>query len=352
LAALLAGSRYEGFFLIALVCAAFVFRKQWTRAIAIGTAAILPVAAYGLFSVANGALFLPNSVMLKAAGESVSPQSILFKPIGGEDLLFYKNNRGLVVLVAIGLAASLLHYIRTRRLWQPQALLPLFLSLMILLHGHFVFSSTYWAYRYDAYLVGFGMFAAAVAFSPFAPSIGALLPTPRTLVIALAMVTLVFSVADPKVGLFAATEVAGARNTYLEHYEVAQFIDRYYPNDVVIVNDLGAVTYFTRARILDIVGLGDMEPLLIRRNNGHYARDDVWRWTAKYEPTIAIIQLDWSWVAPRIPVQWIQAAVVKVPSHAQRIGFFAVDPKATALLRANVEHHYGVERRAAGYRVY
>ena len=33
---------------------------------------------------------------------------------------------------------------------------------MILLHGHFVFSPLYWAYRYDAYLVGFGLFVAAV----------------------------------------------------------------------------------------------------------------------------------------------------------------------------------------------
>jgi hypothetical protein len=34
---------------------------------------------------------------------------------------------------------------------------------------------------------------------------------------------------------------------------------------VVIVNDLGAVTYYTQARILDLVGLGDTEPLEIMR---------------------------------------------------------------------------------------
>ena len=351
LAALLGASRYEGFFLIGLICVAFAFRRQWSRAVAIGAVALLPVVLYGVVSMANGALFFPNSLMLKAAGESVSPLRVFFKPFGREDLTFYENNRGLVLLVAIGLLAVLAHGIRNRR-WQFHALLPVLLAGMIVLHGHFVFSSTYWAYRYDAYLVGFGVFAVAVALADFTRSADGRRPVRTSLVPALAMVALSFAVADPKMGLFAATEIAGARNTYLEHYEAAQFVQRFYSNDAVVVNDIGAVTYFTRARILDLVGLGDMEPLLIRRDTGEYTRDDVRRWTAKYEPTIAIVQLDWSWVAPRIPVEWIQAAEVQVPSHGQRLGFFAIKPADKALLRANVEYHYGVERAAAGFRVY
>ena len=38
----------------------------------------------------------------------------------------------------------------------------------------------------------------------------------------------------------------------------------------MIVNDLGAVTYYTQARILDLAALGDIEPLEIMRRTGTY----------------------------------------------------------------------------------
>ena len=45
LGALLGASRYEGFFLIGLVCLAFLARRQLTRAVSVGVASLLPVAA-------------------------------------------------------------------------------------------------------------------------------------------------------------------------------------------------------------------------------------------------------------------------------------------------------------------
>ena len=80
LAALLGASRYEGFFLIGLACLGFFARRQLLRGVSIGTAALLPVVAFGAISVANGAFFLPNSLMLRAAGPSVSAVSALLKP--------------------------------------------------------------------------------------------------------------------------------------------------------------------------------------------------------------------------------------------------------------------------------
>jgi hypothetical protein len=141
------------------------------------------------------------------------------------------------------------------------------------------------------------------------------------------------------------------RNTRLEHYEIAQFVNAYYPHGTVVVNDLGAVTYFTDARVLDIVGLGDIEPLLIARRTGAYTREDVYEWTSRSHPRIAIVQLNWSWVAPRVPPQWIEVAEVAVPPVGQKVGFFAVAAEAADLLRADVAYHFQTLRGAAGYRV-
>jgi hypothetical protein len=94
-----------------------------------------------------------------------------------------------------------------------------------------------------------------------------------------------------------------------------------------------------------------VEPLEIMRRTGSYTSTDVQTWTAKYQPAIAIIQMGWSWIVPRIPREWIKVAEVEVPPHRQRIGFFAVNPKESWILRASVEQHYAPLARPLGYRL-
>ena len=312
----------------------------------IGAAALLPVAAFGVISLANGSYFLPNPLMVKAVGENTSMFSALLKPFGGEDLAFLQNNRAMPILLGLGILGALAHGLSRRGFWRPAALLPLALAAMILLHGHFVFSPLFWVYRYDAYLVAFGIFVAAVALAE--------LPSPKTLprgaLPALLVACLVPALADVREGLFPDAEVQGMRNTFLEEYQTAQFLLRYYPRDAVIVNDLGAVTYYTEARILDLVGLGDLEPLVIMRRAAYTGRD-VLAWTAPYQPKLAIVQLNWSIVRPLIPPEWVKVAVVEVPPHRHPVGFFAVDPKESWTLRGSVAQHFGPLARTLGYRI-
>jgi hypothetical protein len=344
LAALLAASRYEGFFLIGLVCLAFLVRRQPLRAVSIGLAALLPVAAFGLISVANGWYFLPNPLMVKGVGETGSTLAALLKPFGSEDLAFLQNNRAMPILVGLGVVGVLAHWRLRRGPWRPPVLFPLLLAAMILVHGHFVFSPEYWVYRYDAYLVAFGVFVAAVVMAE-TPAPRAL---PRGALAALLVASLVPMIADVREGLVPDTEIEGMRSTYLEQYQTAQFIRSYYPGDAVIVNDLGAVTYYTQARILDLVGLGDIEPLEIMRRTA-YTSSGVTAWTAPYQPSIAIVSLGWSLVGPLIPPEWVKVAVVDVPPHRHRVAFFAVDRKQSWTLRASVAQHFGSLDQALGY---
>ena len=108
---------------------------------------------------------------------------------------------------------------RARRdLFDPQVLLPLLLVGMILLHGHFVFSPLYWAYRYDAYLVGFGLFVAAVVLADLRVPGG----LPRGALAAVLVAALVPLVASVGEGLVPDAEIEGMRNTYLEEYQTAR----------------------------------------------------------------------------------------------------------------------------------
>lgn len=336
LGALLAASRYEGFFLVGLACLAFLARRQVLRAVSIGAAALLPVAVFGLVSVANGSYFLPNPLMVKAVGENASMLAALLKPFGSEDLAFLQNNRAMPILLALGLLGALAHGLSRRGFWRAPVLFPLALAAMILLHGHFVFSPLFWVYRYDAYLVAFGIFGVAVALVEL-PAPGAL---PRGVLPAFLVAALVPLLADVREGLFPGAEVEGMQGTYLEQYQTAQFLQRYYPRDAVIVNDLGAVTYYTEARILDLVGLGDIEPLRIMRRSAYTSRDVV-AWTAPYQPSIAIVSLNWSVVRPLIPPEWVRVAIVEVPPNRHPVGYYAVDPKQAWTLRGSVAQHFG-----------
>jgi hypothetical protein len=315
----------------------------------IGLSAIVPVGIFGLFAVYQGGFFLPNPLLFKAGGASASAFNVLLKPIGDEELAFFRNTPALLLFAALALAAAATGILRVRTLWFAGAMLPLTLVMMIALHAHFVFSSTFWAYRYDAYLAGFGIFALAAA---HAVLLGKLqrLGVAQWLTVGVLAGLALFAV-SPRESLAAATEVEGVRDTNLEHVETARFIRDYYPHEVVAVNDLGAVTFFTDAHILDLVGLGNLEPLQIMRTAGDYTAQDVAAWLAPYQPRIAIIQPTWSWIAPRVPRSWIKVAEIAIPPHGERVGFFAIDPTAAALLRANVHYHFGELRAASGYRV-
>jgi hypothetical protein len=286
--------------------------------------------------------------MLKGAGEAKSALSALVQPFGGKDVAFLQTSPGVFVLLVLSGLAAAWQWRARRSALRPEVLLPLLLAAMIVLHGHFVFSPAYWAYRYDAYLVGFGVLVAAVLAAGWA--------RPRLMAAgwwpALLSLSLVPVVADVREGVFPAAEIAGVRRTYLEHYQAAQLVRSYHADDVVIVNDLGAISYFTENRILDLVGLGDVEPLeIMRKSNGRYTSADVQAWTSKQDPKIAIVQLGWSFVAPLVPREWIQVAEVEVPGDRHRLGLFAVDPKRAWVLRASAELHYGALARPLGYRI-
>ena len=336
--ALLGASRYEGFFLVAIVCMLLIFRRRLGIGVALGTAAAAPLVVFGLVAIANGSLFLPNSLLLKAGGEQLSGLTVLFRAPGAEDLELFRRNPALLIVLIAAVTAGALALARHRRLWQPQVLAPLMLAAMIALHAHFAFSSLFWVYRYDAYLVGFGLVAIALA--------AARLPA---LPLAAGLAVLVAAIASPAQALYPDATIRASRENFLEHYGAADFVNRYYPAGPVVVNDIGAFSYFGDARFLDLFGLGDIEPVRIRRaQHGQYTAADVDRWTAPYHPSAAIVQLGWGFVVERVPPTWVKVAEVEFASSAQVIGFFAMTPDSALALRAHVREYYeplaGVDR--------
>jgi hypothetical protein len=332
--ALLGASRYEGFFLVGLVCLLLALRRQLAAGIALGATAIAPLIGFGIVAIANGSMFLPNSLLLKAGGEQISGLAVLFKLPGAEDLELFSRHPALLIVFVAGIAATLVAAARHRTLWHAQVLAPLMLVAMTALHAHFAFSSLFWVYRYDAYLIGFGIVAVGAAAAGITARFGG---AP----IAAALALLVMAVVSPMRALYPEQEITASRENYLEHLRAADFVNRYYPSGPVVVNDIGAVSYFGDALFLDMFGLGDVEPLKIRRvNQGRYTAEDVERWTQRFHPSAAIVQLGWAWVPERVPANWIKVAEVEIVPSRQVLGFFATTPDSAIALREHVREYY------------
>ena len=341
--ALLGASRYEGLFLVAIVCVLLVCRRRPGLGVGLGAAAVAPLVALGLVAIANGSLFVPNSLLLKAGGEQLSGLTVLFRPPGTADLELFGRNPALSIVLVAAVIAGAIALARLRTPWQPPVLAPLMLAVMIALHAHFAFSSLFWVYRYDAYLAGFGVIAIAIAVA--AARLG-------TLPLAAGLAVFISAVASPAQALYPDATIRGARENFLEHYGAADFVNRYYPAGPVVVNDIGAFSYFGDARFFDLFGLGDIDPLVIRRANaGRYTAADVDRWTAPHHPSAAILQLSWAFVVERVPPNWLKVAEVTVVSNGQLIGFFAMTPDSALALRERVREYYGPLAGADRYSV-
>ncbi|HWI17509.1 MAG TPA: hypothetical protein VNT81_07170 [Vicinamibacterales bacterium] len=332
--ALLGASRYEGFFLVGVVCLLLACRRRLPAGIALGATAIVPLIVLGLISVANGSMFLPNSLLLKAGGEQSSGLAVLFKLPGAEALELFSRHPALLVVFVAGVIATIVAAVRLRSVWHAQVLAPLMLVAMTALHAHFAFSSLFWVYRYDAYLIGFGVVAMGAAASSLPSRIGG----PAT---AAALAVFLFAIASPRRALYPEPEITAARENFLEHVRAADFVNRYYPAGPVVVNDIGALSYFGDALFLDMFGLGDVEPLKIRRaNHGAYTAADVEQWTRPFHPSAAIVQLGWAWVPERVPASWTKVAEIEIVRSRQVLGFYAMSPDSAIALRDHVREYY------------
>ena len=343
---LLGSSRYEGFFLVAIVCVTFAARRRFVAAALIAVASWVPATLFGAISIWNGAFFLPNSLMLKAVAESASGIGSLLKPLGANDFAFLRGHLNLMIFSAVGVAAAISQAMKDRSVWRPGVLLPVWLVFAILLHGHYTFSPTYWAYRYDAYLLGLAMFVAAVASARLLEAS----PYGR-LILASTLVLITASLGDYREALFPREEIAGAKITHDGDVAIAKFVATYYPAETIAINNLGALAYYTDADIVDVVGLGDLEPLLIQRRTGRYTRDDVREWVSTHHARIAILQVDWSYIVPLVPGQWHEEIELALPPDGQRVGFFAIDPQEAVRLRTMVQEYFGQWRQIDGYRL-
>src|SRR6185437_11714575 len=98
--------------------------------------------------------------------------------------------------------------------------------------------------------------------------------------------------------------VRASNDRFLEHIQMARFISNAFDHDTIVVNDIGTIAYYTHAHLLDLIGLGSIEPVRAIHDKRSFTAADVDAWASSQHASIAILQTQWHLVSRVIPPSW------------------------------------------------
>jgi hypothetical protein len=333
--ALMVGTRYEGLLMAGVACLILLVHRRWLRALVIAASAWIPVGVYALFSRAHGGYWLPNSVAIKglrvtglSAAERLSNVWAVAKPnlIRGPHLAF------LAVLLLLMAAA----------LRKPR---PRLAATLAVVGGtsllHLLTADVGWAFRYEAYLVGAGLVAAACAWPALRDS------RPKFVPIATIVLSLTIAVLVLRCALAGAMLPKFSRNIYLQQWQTARFLQASYPGGAVAANDIGAIDYQTDLHCLDLAGLASADVFNAKRS-GDYTTDFLEDLADARGIQVAVLYDSWfsahpitSLGGPPVPDSWIRVRRWRVPEKLQlgdtTISFYALSPEQAATLKTKLD---------------
>ena len=338
LAPLVSTIRYESIFIIGVLLLIFLLRRRYSFALLLGSLATLPLVLYALLSVSHGWLPLPHSVLIKGARPFHRTDNFV-EAIG---LRFFKQamaNPHMLTLALLGLMGYWIFRSRGRSDNKNALTATVFIYTICL---HLQFAQTGWLYRYEAYIVALGLVTAF-------PLVTWLLQKTKTvhlfrsnriqttLFSAITLALLITPFVGRAVKSFIDTPRA-MNDRYFEHIKPAEFLACYYGNSTVVVNDIGAISYYSSCRTLDVCGIGNVEPVLRKIKKRDYTKKDVFEWAEREGAEIAVVQI--ACMQSLIPEKWILVASWNFPRNVvfgdKRICFFAMNANAATILARNI----------------
>jgi len=336
--------RLEGLFAVLAVCGMLLWKRRLLPAGLIALGGGAPLLGFALFSYLQGGYVLPNPVLSKGNLPDLTSLEGAVMTFGGHMVKALFNSISLSLVCLLAVLAALLKRCPNRG---PESTEPRFLALAVGLAIllHLQFAKVGWLFRYEAYLVVAGVVAAVSLIDLPGPrpgeGWGSLLrslqrASPPLRAGACCLGAILLITYGARAGQSAATAALSMRDRYLEHVLPARFVAEYYPARTVVVNDIGAMAFYSRSRFLDLYAIGSTKPLtwILEKRDLQKACSE---WIRKSDARIAVLQTERSWVAGALPSQWVHVADWKVPRnvmfHDHVVGLYARDENEAKLLR-------------------
>ncbi|HEU0064507.1 MAG TPA: hypothetical protein VFQ58_05730 [Flavisolibacter sp.] len=329
---LTAAIRYEGIFIIAIACLILVFNKKLLHAILLGFVCMLPLLVFGIYSIHRGSYFLPNSVLVKS--ETI--------PTGLSGLIHFISN---ILVEKLTLSRAGIAALATQRLLfiLPLALIVFkqqikgntsYLYVLVFYFGatlfHLSLASTGWFYRYEAYLIAGGVLISSYLLFLYGDKIWTQQPILMRIVMTIVLIYLIFPIVLRSTAAFSKARQA-CINIYEQQYQMAEFSRKYYNNNIIAANDIGAVSYFSGARILDLWGLASIEVAKSKKKN-YWTPDFLDRLV--HQNNADVIMVYDSWFSDSLLKRWNKVATWKIQNNVV-CGDSIVSFYATNIYKAN-----------------
>ena len=340
-APLVTAVRYEGAFLIAVVCGLLLLRRQWRPLVALALLGLLPIALYAVIALTQGWPPLPNSILAKAGLPSDGSAAEIFAYLR-HGLVVLRFHPDLLVMITAALALFI-HRHGRRGAWAAGQLWLLIFAATALLHVQFAQVGA--DLRYEGYLLALGVVAIGLtAGGPLSRLASGLRAGAERRLTSGALVLLVVCLLAPLLprATSAVSDTPRAmRNIFQQQYQMGLFLRDYYQGQAVVANDIGAINYLADIRLVDVVGLAS-EEVLRRRYDGSCDAALIDSLARQQEAVVAVMYADWfvQQYGP-LPAHWWPVASWTIPDNIAcaraKVDFVGLGAAATDTLRQNLE---------------
>lgn len=330
-ACLMTGFRYEGMFVVFASGLIFLWNRQVNLALFSSLSAAIPVVSYGAFSLSRGGYFFPNSLLIKGHVPQDSLAELVSVLYRGIEVL-YENP--FVLFSFLFLSAFLMVPNLSKATQQ-------ILKLIVISFAVHILFAEVGGYRYEAYLLLLSMLSSVLVLKE--PGIKNLRKSwfsrfPGQKLWGFLFLGLCLFPFLVRTGFFTLNYSLSCKNIYEQQYQMASFLNKFYPTASVAANDIGAITYFTDIQLLDLFGIGSQEILELRREG---------KWDAEHVTTLAkqkqveiAICYD-SWVAEKLPKDWVRVASWTILDNFicgdEKVSFYGTNSASSATLLKNLQ---------------
>jgi len=338
---LLTAIRYEGIMLVGIACLTLLVRQQWLPALRLGLLSFLPILVFGFYSVYHGSYFIPNSVLLKSGAPPLTPEGLWqFFSTDMFDKLSFSTVGYNTVATQRMLFILLFSYLLFRhniRKDIPYSYLLILLTgatlLHILLTGRGRFP------RYEAYLIGNGLVIVGALFARYGREIIHDISRRATWVAVFIALFLVIPVLMRSLDALSMVDRASI-NIYQQQYQMGKFMGKYYHDTPIAFNDIGAVSYFTQGKNLDLWGLGNLE--VARSMKNYYYTPDFLDQLSQQDSVQVAVVFE-RYFPPQLLTRWDKVASWKITSGNvicadDSVAFYAVKREARGSLTSNLRN--------------